>query len=55
LNLLACLQLLGELGELCGPFSSTLLRLRDELLPAVYSSYAATQTGMPLSFDQMPW
>ncbi|KAF6254813.1 hypothetical protein COO60DRAFT_282105 [Scenedesmus sp. NREL 46B-D3] len=50
-----CCQLLGELAEFCGPFSSTLLRLRNELLPAVYSSYAATQAGMPLSFDQMPW
>ncbi|WIA22349.1 hypothetical protein OEZ85_004661 [Tetradesmus obliquus] len=50
-----CCQLLGELAELCGPFSSTLLRLRDELLPAVYSSYAATQTGTILAFDQMPW
>lgn len=48
-------QLLGELSGLCGPFSKTLLKIRDLLIPAVYSSYAAAKTLAPLQFDQLPW
>lgn len=58
LHCVSCLlQLLGELADLCGPFQPTLLKLREALLPSIYSccsgpSLAGTR---PLQFDLLPW
>jgi hypothetical protein len=51
------LQLLGELADLCGPFQPTLLKLRDALLPSIYSccSGPSLAGNRPLQFDQLPW
>lgn len=49
-----CCQLLGEFGELCGPFAPVLKQMRDELIKSLYSWYYATDSGS-LAFDQQPW
>lgn len=54
---LPCLQLLGELADLCGPFQPTLLKLREALLPSIYSccSGPSLAGNRPLQFDLLPW
>eukprot|EP00798_Chlamydomonas_sp_ICE-L_P026371 gene26371-17465_t len=49
-----CCQLLGEFAGLCGPFSSVLKNIRDELLKSTYSWYYVSERGA-LVFDQLPW
>jgi len=51
------LQLLGELADMCGPFQSTLLKLREALLPSIYSccSGPSLSGSRPLQFDMLPW
>lgn len=51
------LQLLGELADMCGPFQSTLLKLREALLPSIYSccSGPSLYGSRPLQFDMLPW
>lgn len=51
------LQLLGELADMCGPFQPTLLKLREALLPSIYSccSGPSLGTNRPLQFDMLPW
>lgn len=46
-------QLLGEFASLCGPLAGPLATLRQELLPALYSSWCAAAGG--LSYEQVPW
>jgi hypothetical protein len=50
-------QLLGELADMCGPFKPTLLRLREALLPSIYSCCSAPSLAgsRPLQFDMLPW
>lgn len=53
----ACLQLLGELAGMCGPFESTLRKLQDALLPSIYSCCSGPSMAGPraLQFDMLPW
>jgi hypothetical protein len=46
-------QLLGEFASLCGPLAGPLATLRQELLPALYSSWCAAAGG--LAYEQVPW
>jgi hypothetical protein len=51
------LQLLGELADMCGPFQPTLTKLREALLPSIYSccSGPSLAGNRPLQFDTLPW
>ena len=49
-----CMELLGELCELCGPFAGVLRSVRDELAKSIYSDYYLSESGT-LSFDQLPY
>ena len=42
---------------MCGPFQPTLLKLREALLPAIYSSCSGPSLcgSRPLQFDMLPW
>ena len=47
-------QLLGEFAELCGPFSTVLTTLRDEMVRSIYSEFYESERGN-LQFDQLTW
>lgn len=53
----ACLQLLGELADMCGPFQPTLRKLQEALLPSIYSCCSGPSMAgpRPLQFDMLPW
>mmetsp|Transcript_8270 Transcript_8270/g.20901 ORF Transcript_8270/g.20901 Transcript_8270/m.20901 type:complete len:751 (+) Transcript_8270:338-2590(+) len=49
-----CIELMGELCEMAGPFGSVLGTIREELAKSVYSDYYQSDTGT-LAFDQLPF
>ena len=49
-----CIELLGELCEMAGPFGSVLQSIREELALAIYSDYYQAGSEM-LAFDQLPY
>ncbi|KAK3240519.1 hypothetical protein CYMTET_49645 [Cymbomonas tetramitiformis] len=49
-----CMQMFNELCDLCGPFSTVMARVRDELVKSIYSDYYATGDGS-LNLEQTPF
>jgi hypothetical protein len=49
-----CMELMGELCEMAGPFGSVLQSIREELAKAIYSDYYQSGSGT-LAFDQLPF
>lgn len=49
-----CMELMGDLCELAGPFSETLRTIREELAKGLYSDYYLADSDA-LAFDQLPY
>lgn len=49
-----CVELMGELCELAGPFGSVLQSIREELALSIYSDYYQAGSDA-LAFDQLPY
>ena len=49
-----CMELMGDLCELAGPFSETLRTIREELAKGIYSDYYLADSDA-LAFDQLPY
>lgn len=49
-----CIELMGELCEMAGPFGSVLQSIREELALAIYSDYYQAGNDA-LAFDQLPY
>ena len=49
-----CIELMGELCEMAGPFGSVLQSIREELGLAIYSDYYQAGSDT-LAFDQLPY